>query len=240
MTKTSTLDIYLRKSTNASSRELLLTSRLIHDLTVAAAARQYDLLVYTPTVDCDGFDLIIDDRDNLLPLQLKSMMSDGKVQDWAIHRHLLLPKIHEIEWFGFEPSAVGEGRGGGVLLIKIQANDSSVDVQYQYTDIKILTAMWLGLIKLKKPSRKRLERLRMELSETPGGKVNVPRSAFVKAKSPEHLLALMGMHSRHNTCWPNLLYDLVKYNNLGIQPKSAPINIIRESLSNDLKELCIK
>ena len=63
---------FLRAERNSKPREFLLTSRVIHDLMVAAAARNYNLLVYVQTVDSDGFDLILDDRDRFLPLQLKS------------------------------------------------------------------------------------------------------------------------------------------------------------------------
>src|SRR2546422_277113 len=115
MNNASSLASFLRAEKNSKPREFLLTSRVIHDLMVAAAARGYDLLVYAPTVDSDGFDLILDDRDRLLPLQLKSVISGGKTSEWAIHRKLLRPELHEIEWFGFEPSQCGEGRGGGVL-----------------------------------------------------------------------------------------------------------------------------
>ena len=94
MTDESSLTSFLRAEKNSKSREFLLTSRVIHDLMVAAAARGYDLLVYVPTVDSDGFDLILDDRDTFLPLQLKSVISDGKATEWAIHRKLLRPETH--------------------------------------------------------------------------------------------------------------------------------------------------
>lgn len=59
------------------SREYLLTTRLVHDLGVAAAVSGYDLLVYLPTVDADGFDVIFDDRDRLVAMQLKSRVAGG-------------------------------------------------------------------------------------------------------------------------------------------------------------------
>ena len=205
---------------------------------VAAAARNYDLLVYTPTVDSDGFDLILDDRDRFLPLQLKSVISGGKVAQWSIHRKLLRPEIHEIEWFGFEPSPCGEGRGGGVLLIEVKPKESTTDVIYRYTDLRILTAFWFGLIKISSASEKRLKRLRHELTAEPSGKVKVPRSAFLPVKSPEHLLALAGLHSRHSTSWPNLLYRLARHINVGDE-LPAPENKVREMIKEDIKKLII-
>lgn len=44
----------------------------------AAAGRGYDLLVYLPTVDRDGFDVILDDRDRLVQIQLNSIKRGGK------------------------------------------------------------------------------------------------------------------------------------------------------------------
>ena len=238
MNETSSLESFLRAERNSKSREFLLTSRVVHDLMVAAAARNYDLLVYTPTVDSDGFDLILDDRDRFLPLQLKSVISGGKAAHWSIHRKLLRPEIHEIEWFGFEPSPCGEGRGGGVLLIEVKPKESTTDVIYRYTDLRILTALWFGLIKISSPSEKRLERLRHELAAEPSGKVKVPRSAFLTVKSPEHLLALAGLHSRHSTSWPNLLYRLARHVNVGDE-LPAPENKVREMIKEDIKKLII-
>jgi len=71
------LEMFLSGSHRSTSREYILTTRLIHDLTVAAVARGYDLLVYLPTVDSDGFDVILDDRDRLVPIQVKSIVEGG-------------------------------------------------------------------------------------------------------------------------------------------------------------------
>jgi hypothetical protein len=50
---TTKLQAFLSDSHKSSSREYILTTRLVHDLMVAAAERGYDLLVYLPTVDSD-------------------------------------------------------------------------------------------------------------------------------------------------------------------------------------------
>jgi hypothetical protein len=52
------LETFLAGFERSRSREYVLTTRLVHDVTVAAAASGYDLLVYLPTVDADGFDVI--------------------------------------------------------------------------------------------------------------------------------------------------------------------------------------
>lgn len=216
----------------------MLTSRVIHDLMTAAAAGDYDLLVYTPTVDADGFDRILDDRDRYLPLQLKSVITGGRTRKWAIHRKLLRPEAHEVEWFGFKPSPRGEGRGGGVLLVEVNPHESTVDIMYLYTDIRILSAYWLDLISITAASKRRLLRLRKELQAAPGGKIYVPKSAFLRAQSPEHLLALAGLHSRYTNSWPSLLYQLAQHKYEG-KHLHAPEKTIRALVQKHLDTLAI-
>jgi len=204
---------------------------------VAAAARGYDLLVYQPTVDSDGFDLILDDRDRLLPLQLKSVVFGGRAAKWSIHRKLLRPERHEIEWFGFEPSPCGEGRGGGVLLAEVSTDGISVGLSYRYTDLRILTAFWLDLIPVLPQTKARLQRLRSELESQPSGKVALPKTAFVKAKSPEHLLALAGLHSRFENTWPNMLCRLARFEFERQGELPAPLEQTRIALQVDLGSL---
>jgi hypothetical protein len=112
---------FLSNPAKSRSREYILTTRLIHDLTVAAAAHGYDLRVYLPTVDADGFDIILDDGDRLLAIQLKAITQQGKASNWSIHRALIRPKAEDADQYGFESSQTGVGRGGGVILTKVAA-----------------------------------------------------------------------------------------------------------------------
>jgi hypothetical protein len=240
MTEASNLHPFLQAETNSRAREFMFTSRVVHDLMIAAAARNYALLAYYPTVDSDGFDLIIDDRDKTRLLQLKSYLTGGFATRWAIHRKLLRPQLSEIEWFGFEPSATGEGRGGGVLLIEAKVNECSVDLTYRYTDLYILTAIWLGLVKVHGNSKGAIEALRAQLGAEPDGTVDIPRTAFLEARSPEHLLALMGMHSRVSTsAWPGLLIELARHEYEG-EPLSGSKETVRNLISEELKKLAIR
>lgn len=225
------------------AREYLLTSRLVHDLGVAAADAGYDLSVYLPAVDADGFDVILDDQDRLVPIQLKSVVSTGKVAEWAIHRSLLRPDVSDVELYGFEPSPTGTGRGGGVLLTKVAASGAKVDVTYLYTDVAVLSAFWLDVLRLPSPQKQRLDRLRRELEGSPSGTVKVPRSAFLTAKDPDHLLAIMGLYSQVKTSWRYLLHDLLRYEYLrlylgdkALRTDSDP-GKVRKSLEEDLRRL---
>lgn len=238
MNQQSSLFSFLRNYKKSKSREFMLTSRVIHDLMCAAAANDYDLLVYTPTVDSDGFDLIIDDRDTLLPVQLKSMILGGCATNWEVHRKLLRPERYQTEWFGFEQSPNGEGRGGGIILIEAVASENTIDMIYKYTDIRILTALWLKLIKINKATEHRLDRLRNELTEKSSGKIEIPRTAFLQARSPEHLLALAGFYSRIKTNWPNSLYFRAR-NQFQNYKLSYSQKVISDGLPSDLRLLVV-
>lgn len=99
---TNCLKTFLSAYERSASREYLLTTRLVHDLGVAAAVSGYDLLVYLATVDTDGFDVIFDDRERLVAMQLKSMVDKGKAADWSVRRSLLRPRAEDAEVFGFK------------------------------------------------------------------------------------------------------------------------------------------
>lgn len=234
----SKLRAFLSDFRRSRSREYVVTARLIHDLTVAAATRGYDLLVYLPTVDSDGFDVILDDRDLLVPVQLKAMAAGGKTQDWEIQRTLIRPKPEEADLYGFEPVQSGVGRGGGVILTTVSTKDGrGIDVQYAYTDISVLSAMWLGIVPI--PSAQtiqRLRRLRGELGSEVRGKVKLPRTAFLRAPSPDRLLALAGLHSQSDQPWRLQLTKLLGKVNLG-KESGVPEEVLRHNIRNYLQKL---
>ncbi len=64
---------------NTDAREEVLNHRLHYDLKIAPAERDYHLLSYIADVDHDGFDVILDDRDNLRKIQLKSTVKKVSV-----------------------------------------------------------------------------------------------------------------------------------------------------------------
>lgn len=233
----SRLKEFLEGFRDSRYREYVLTSRLSHDLAVAAAASGYNLLVYLPVVDADGFDVIFDDRDRLVAIQLKSVHASGKVGGWKVHRSLLRPNAEEVDLFGFEPSPSGTGRGGGVILtIASEAAGQTVGVSYYYTDIMILSVLWEGVIPRPRPQQLRLARLRSELQAEPKGSVELPRSAFLYAASPAKLLALMGLHSHSQGVWRLQMSQLLRHKNLGaLLP--APVERLRTGIAAELSGL---
>jgi hypothetical protein len=231
--KLSELETFLSGFERSRSREYVLTTRLVHDLTVAAAGSGYDLLVYLPTVDADGFDVVFDDRDRLVPIQLKSMVARGQADGWKIRRSLLRPAPEEVDLFGFEPSPRGAGRGGGVILSTVRAADDHVEVVYAYTDIAILSTIWAGIVARPRPQLQRLLRLRRELEADATGSVEVPRSAFLSVSTPTALLALMGLHSRVPSTWRLHLWSLLRHENLHVE-LPAPEEALRAGIANEL------
>jgi hypothetical protein len=210
---TNCLKTFLSAYERSASREYLLTTRLVHDLGVAAAVSGYDLLVYLPTVDTDGFDVIFDDRERLVAMQLKSMVDKGKAADWSVRRSLLRPRAEDAEVFGFKTPRSGAGRGGGVILTTARSIGEEIEVVYSYTDMFVLSALWAGIVDRRAPERRRLLRLRAELESEASGFVAIPRSAFVKAGTPIKLLALAGLRSCLNSAWRSQMLALLQCEN---------------------------
>ena len=212
----------------------MLTTKLVHDLSVAAVSSGYDLLVYFPTVDADGFDVVFDDRDRLVAIQLKSVVGGGKAAGWDIRRSLLRPRLEDAEVFGFASSPTGSGRGGGVILITADASWWRYpEYIYSYTDVVVLSALWEDIVSKPEPQRARLKKLRQELEADTGGSVRVPRSAFLPAATPEQLLALAGLRSSVDNSWRFQTIALLKHLHLkGALPRpDADLRrMIREQL----------
>ena len=99
-----------------------------------------------------------------------------------------------------------------------------------------MSALWLGLIRRPAPQKQRLERLRNELLKGSSAVVKLPRSAFVSAASPEHLLALAGLHSRVDTAWRLQLRSLLRHLYLhGEIP--ATQDVLRKSIMEGIAKL---
>ncbi len=227
----SRLSAFMMNPSNSRSREHILTTRAIYDLSLAAAASGYHLQTYSPVVDRDGFDLIIDDHDSIVPLQLKSRA--GSQSRWSVHRKLLRPQRRDCELFGFEESPEGEGLGGGVLLAHIEPHDSALDVTYYYTDVHILTALWQRVVDRNRSEDVALRRLQIDLSADVAGFVALPKAAFVRANSPDAVLALAGLHSRYNMAWRLNIRRLAGSANRG-EPLDLPEGRLRSTIAAEL------
>jgi hypothetical protein len=147
------------------------------------------------------------------------------------------PKPYYSEAYGFTGAHEQVGLGGGVVLIEATGQNDSVNCRYLYSDINVLSAMRLNLIRRPKPQQSVLNRLRHELVAQSDGKIKLTKSAFVRACSAEHLLALAGLGSRFEGNWPGLLFRLLKHENLQ-EELPAPKHEIVAGLQAHLAELC--
>lgn len=202
MCKKTQLEKYLFDPNNSHAKESLINNKLIFDLKLAAAQREYFLNVYTPEVDKDGFDIILDDQDSLTKFQLKTVMAKTTTNSWTIHKALIRPNLYICEQLGFESSPSGTGYQGGVILIEIEdADDNGFQVKYYYTDIIILCGLRDQIIKtINPPSDKAISTFIKNINNGMSHEtITIYKNMFLEAKCPASLLALMGMHNTQNT-----------------------------------------
>lgn len=201
---------FLSDHYNTRTRESLTNFRIFYDLKLAAAMRGYDLSLYIPDVDRDGFDLILDDLDVTIKIQLKSVLKGSNSGPWKIHKSMLRPAPQFCEQLGFEPSPSGTGVQGGVILMELDIRDCRIDFTYYYTDILLITALRLGIVE-RKPAvhSSTIDTFYKELNNgLSNDKVSVPKSLFIRSRGPEHLLGLMGLHNRITNAWWHHLISL--------------------------------
>jgi hypothetical protein len=105
---------FLSAAKNTKAREQLLENKVVFDLMLAAAKRGYGLLSYKSATDTDGFDVVFDDRQTLIPIQLKTV--SGSTKKWDIHRTLIKPKIDDLEMHQLYATHRHIGRAGGIIL----------------------------------------------------------------------------------------------------------------------------
>lgn len=202
MNKKTDLEKYLFSPKNSHSKESLVNNKLFFDLKLAAAQRGYFLNIYTPEVDKDGFDIILDDQDLLIKVQLKTVMAKTTTRSWKIHKSLLRPNPYMCEQLGFEFSPSGTGYQGGVILIEIEDSvESGFQVKYFYTDIIIICGLRDEIIKIAEaPKKTTMETFMKRINEgTSHDRISIYRNMFLEAKNPASLLALIGMHNNEDT-----------------------------------------
>jgi hypothetical protein len=193
------------QDSNTHAREAIFNYRLLYDLAVAGAEREYWLAVFQPAVDHDGYDIVLDDADATRYIQNKTLLPNASTRSWKIHRKLLRPSFNYTCYnctmqraFGFENDACGEGMEGGVIIKQIGFVDNEMAVSYYYTDLYIITAFRVGIIKRHNEgtrTQRKAGDIVHKLGEHPTGTVSIPRSMFLSAKSPGHLLGMMGLHN---------------------------------------------
>lgn len=233
------LEAFLRKEENSRTKESLVNYRILYDLKLAAALRGYDLSLYTSDVDRDGFDIILDDQDSVRKIQLKTVLSSATTSTWHIHKSILRPDAQFCEELGFEPTHSGVGVQGGIVLMELDPLSDSMGIRYHYTDVFVITALYLNIVNRKPKIRSTIfstfyKNIRNGSSNE---KIPVPKSFFVEAKGPEHLLGLIALHNRINHGWWHHLINIGKdhfFQTIDDSDLPAPKTKLREMVADEL------
>lgn len=198
------LEAFFNDSINMTTRERIFFNRLSFDLKIAAARADYHLHLYEPDVDRDGFDIFMEDAEGgKIWVQTKAVLSSVGTSNWATFAEFLRPQIEYMDKYRLSPMDCG--RGGGIILIEIDASTADGNVGYYYTDYRVLNALAARFI-IKEPKTRQgpgrppnpvqsvAARLLREIRDGERTtEISVPRSVFLKVKEPDGLLALMGL-----------------------------------------------
>jgi len=190
---------YLKDNTQV--REDILNQRLIFDLKEGSALRKIHLKAFRSDVDIDGFDIILDNNDDLLlKCQVKSRFDSTRAY-FDIHRIMLKPNFYVFDTFEFNEPLGCPSDNRGVIQIDGDVLNNKITTKYYYLDIYLLRAMELGIFKLTTQSKPKAEETLNILRNDKGksnDKIDVLQSLFFPLKDAQSLLAIMGFHSEHH------------------------------------------
>lgn len=216
---------------DAISTENIFKHKFLYDVSLAAARRGYSLGIYRSEMDVEGFDVILNDKDVMKPLQLKTVI--GKTGGWSIHKSILRPSAVIAERHEGGATHTTVGIEGGIVLQKISIEKSDAQVEYFYTDYFILNLLYKRIILRNVRTYAAISRVLNEMREGKGSsKITIPKGIFVKAKSADSLLTLCGLHSNvGNKVWAYHLKLLEE------GEKQIPKTVLENSLIDDVKIL---
>jgi len=239
------LEKFMETPANMHGREQILMHRLFLDLQTAAARRGYYLNTYFDDVDHDGFDVIFDDQDYIKKVQVKSVHKHAATRKWGIHKRMLRPSLQWAEKLGFESSPHGEGSEGGVILIEFEDVEDELRASYYYTDVFVLLMFHCDLIQRShKSSREALDNALKDWKQGSGRElISIPRAAFLKARNPASLLALMGLHSLACSAWKHHVFVLASelHGDRSVpMPTHMDVRKLGIRLLNEIRGLCLE
>lgn len=235
-----TLYNFLNNSRNSLAREAITRHKLLYDLKFSAALNNYHLDTYYTEVDNEGFDIILDDKDQFRKIQVKTVLSGASTKSWKIHKTFLRPDIRFLENFGFPGPP--EGSQGGVILMELEPKKNNMTSVYYYTDVFIIFAFYMNIIKrTNQISQKTLRKLFAKIRDRGSlyDKIQIPKSAFLQTKSSEHLLGLMGFHSAKGSWHIHNLMLIASKQYHHISKKyilPAPIDVLKKIVGVNISE----
>jgi hypothetical protein len=225
---------YLKNNTQI--REDILNQKLIFDLKEACARNLFHLKVFKADVDINGFDIMLDDNDQMMiKCQLKSRI-DSTTQSFDIHKIMLKPNHYIIEKLGFEVSLCPSDNRG-VILIDGFIKDGNIITEYSYLDCFLLRAMYLGIFQLNKQSKQSAEKLIQKVNNGRlNEKIEVLQSLFFPVKNVQSLLSLMGYSDSMS-----ISDRILKISEEKIKPQNIVdrnlTNLLWDEVNNELRKL---
>lgn len=227
---------YLKESANTTSRESLIAHRALYDFKLAAARSGYDLRVFLPDVDRDGYDVVLEDGDTLFHVQFKATIKRSAPVT-NVHKGLLRPPIHSCMEFGFERSPEGVGLGGGIVQCVIaERSGADLSVKYRYADVRTLLGYHWGLLKC--PDRKDCDAIFHSLTTgSRSERIDIKSKFLVTPKDVDSLLGLMGLHSTSGSQWNHVMHSLGKATNGGGPRNATEVVSGRDAASEELLKL---
>lgn len=201
---------FLTDSKMSVPRERVFSYRIFSDLKIASAHSGYHLQLYEPDVDRDGHDVIFEDEVRISSQQLKVVC--GTTNQWKIKVRHLLPDAHYAKNLGFSLEVESpdlalsklEGAQGGVILIEPTLSKEGYieSITYSYCDIFVLFARHFGLFQTLQATRQSISRsIEVMQRSRPDSHIKLQKGYFLRSRSPETLLALMGLQSRYQSTW---------------------------------------
>jgi hypothetical protein len=211
---TMTIAEFCRTPSNSVTRERMFFHKLYFDLKLAAARRGYALTLFEPEVDRDSYDVVLDDGDTQRRVQLKTVLKTAKTASWtSTKRFMRLEEVYG-DKLGLAPADCGVG--GGFVLIEIDDKDDKGDVSYLYTDYYVIQALADHIVKEKasrrayksfgRPAKDRADFASDIMKDLHRGNSSDPvslcRKHFLRARSPDQLLVLLGLHAVGDVHFP--------------------------------------
>lgn len=230
------LDQYLKLDKNSVFKEKLVNYRFFYEVKLASARIQNDIRIYIPEIDKDGYDIVLDDGDTIMPFQLKATNNSSKTSKWEVQKNLLRPNPLNCTLLGYEQSPEGDGTEGGFILVSISVNTDTIQsFDYYYTDAYILKAFELGILRYNRNSyEKKIELLIGQLQKgNRREKVVLTKSNLVKVKSVDHLLALADIPSICHNQWQPSFRAYLQNTDSVLENKRKELVVLLKELIDD-------
>lgn len=219
---------FLDEPENSVTRERIFLAKFEFDIRLAAARAGVPISLGIADVDRHGYDVILqnhDDDEHDRKVQLKTRSEDSETGEWKVFKRFFRPRMREATWLRipFTPETIG--LAGSIIVMDIIDPDEG-EVRYRYTDYLIVRAFDLGIIERvissgrgrpKDPAQTKAQAVLRKLeqnvetdqaenSKYDHKRVAIPEELFVTAKSPDHLLGLLGIRNTIDDSfqWPNL------------------------------------